>query len=53
MPETPGTIERQINALEGMTTTELVERFAEVHGYPCRTRHRAYLMDSTASCVGG
>lgn len=44
----PETIERQINALERMTTTELVERFAEVHGYPCRTRHRAYLIRKIA-----
>ena len=48
MPETPQTIERQINALERMTTTELVERFAAVHGYPCRTRHRAYLIRKIA-----
>ncbi|HPO92776.1 MAG TPA: DUF2924 domain-containing protein [Phycisphaerales bacterium] len=48
MPETPGTIEQQINALQRMTTTELVARFAEVHGYPCRTRHRAYLIRKIA-----
>lgn len=40
----PESIEDQINALERMTTTELVERFAEVHAYPCRTRHRQYLI---------
>jgi len=41
-------IERQINTLERMTTSELVDRFAEVHGYPCRTRHRAYLIRKIA-----
>lgn len=41
-------IEDQINALARMTTTELVERFAEVHGYPCRTRHRQYLIRKIA-----
>ncbi len=44
----PESIEDQINALERMTTTELVERFAEVHGYPCRTRHRQYLIRKIA-----
>lgn len=44
----PESIEDQINALERMTTTELVARFAEVHGYPCRTRHRQYLIRKVA-----
>jgi len=44
----PESIEEQINSLERMTTTELVERFAEVHGYPCRTRHRQYLIRKIA-----
>ena len=44
----PESIEDQINALERMTTTELVERFAAVHGYPCRTRHRQYLIRKIA-----
>ncbi|MFO0875674.1 MAG: DUF2924 domain-containing protein [Phycisphaerales bacterium] len=44
----PESIEDQIDALERMTTTELVERFAEVHGYPCRTRHRQYLIRKIA-----
>jgi len=38
----------QIDALQRMTTSELVERFAELHGYPCRTRHRAYLIRKIA-----
>ncbi|MFO0875654.1 MAG: DUF2924 domain-containing protein [Phycisphaerales bacterium] len=44
----PQSIEDQIDALERMTTSQLVERFAEVHGYPCRTRHRAYLIRKIA-----
>jgi len=44
----PESIEAQINALERMTTSQLVERFAEVHGYPCRTRHRQYLIRKIA-----
>jgi hypothetical protein len=44
----PESIEDQINALERMTTTELIERFAEIHGYPCRTRHRQYLIRKIA-----
>ena len=31
-----------------MATSELIERFAEVHGYPCRTRHRQYLIRKIA-----
>ncbi|MCW5775868.1 MAG: DUF2924 domain-containing protein [Phycisphaeraceae bacterium] len=42
----PGTI--QIDALQRMTTSELAERFAELHGYPCRTRHRGYLVRKIA-----
>jgi len=44
----PATLEEQIEALQRMTTSELVERFAELHGYPCRTRHRAYLLRKIA-----
>ncbi len=44
----PDTIADQIDALERMTTSELVERFAEVHRYSCRTRHRAYLIRKIA-----
>jgi hypothetical protein len=42
------TIADQIEALQRMTTSELVEHFAELHGYPCRTRHRAYLIRKLA-----
>jgi len=44
----PETIARQIDALQRMTTSELAERFADLHGYPCRTRHRAYLVRKIA-----
>jgi len=44
----PETLEEQIDALQRMTTGELVERFGELHGYPCRTRHRAYLLRKIA-----
>lgn len=44
----PESIEDQIDALERMTTSQLAERFAEIHGYPCRTRHRAYLIRKIA-----
>jgi len=36
-------IAAEIDGLQRLTTSELVERFGELHGYPCRTRHRAYL----------
>jgi hypothetical protein len=38
----------QIDDLQRMTTTELVARFQELHGYPCRTRHRQYLIRKNA-----
>jgi len=41
-------IERQIEQLDHMTTTELAERYAELHGQPTRTRHRAYLIRKIA-----
>ena len=42
------TIEQQIDELQRMTTGELVARFGELHGYPCRSRHRAYLIRKLA-----
>jgi len=42
------TIQRQLVALNKMTTGELVQRYAELHGQPCRTRHRAYLIRKIA-----
>lgn len=41
-------IESQIDDIQHMTTTELVARFQELHGYPCRTRHRQYLIRKNA-----
>lgn len=44
----PTTIEREINALQRMTTSELVERYEQLCKQPCRTRHRAYLIRKIA-----
>jgi len=44
----PETIEDQIDALQRMTTSELIAQFAGIHGYPCRTRHRQYLIRKVA-----
>ena len=41
-------IAAQMAALDGMTTGDLAERYAELHGQPCRTRHRAYLIRKIA-----
>ncbi|MCL2646852.1 MAG: DUF2924 domain-containing protein [Phycisphaerales bacterium] len=38
----------QIAALDRMTTGELVGCYKELHGQPCRTRHRAYLLRKIA-----
>ena len=38
----------QIAALDRMTTGDLAERYKELHGQPCRTRHRAYLIRKVA-----
>jgi hypothetical protein len=38
----------EITALDRMTTGELAERYAELHGQPCRTRYRAYLIRKIA-----
>ena len=37
-------IASEIDALQKMTTNELLERYAELHGQPSRTRHRTYLI---------
>jgi len=37
-------IERELTVLHGMTTTELCQRYTELHGQPARTRHRQYLI---------
>ena len=41
-------IATQIDNLQDMTTGELAERYEELHGRPCRTRHRAYLIRKVA-----
>ncbi len=46
--ETDASIQEQIDELHGLTTTQLVERFAELHGYETRTRHRTYLIRKNA-----
>ena len=44
----PTTIESEIDSLRRMTTGELVERYAELHGHASRTRHRTYLIRKIA-----
>jgi len=41
-------IAAELAALDKMTTGELADRYAELHGQPCRTRHRAYLIRKIA-----
>jgi hypothetical protein len=41
-------IATEIAALDQMSTGDLTERYAELHGQPCRTRHRAYLIRKIA-----
>jgi len=41
-------IDREMAALEGMSTGQLCERYAELFGQPVRTRHRAYLIRKIA-----
>lgn len=41
-------IQRQLDDLQRMTTGDLVERYEELHGHACRTRHRAYLIRKIA-----
>ena len=38
----------EIDDLQRMTTGELADRYEELHGQPCRTRHRAYLIRKIA-----
>ena len=38
----------ELAALDQMTTGDLAERYRELHGQPCRTRHRAYLIRKIA-----
>ena len=41
-------MQSELDALEQMTTAELIERYKEVHGHICRTRHRRYLIRKVA-----
>jgi len=41
-------IATQLAALDDMTTGELADLYRELHGQPCRTRHRAYLIRKNA-----
>lgn len=41
-------IAAEIAALNQMTTGDLAKYYAELHGQPCRTRHRAYLIRKIA-----
>ena len=41
-------IDREMAALEGMSTGQLCERYARLFGEPVRTRHRAYLIRKIA-----
>jgi hypothetical protein len=38
----------ELAALDRMSTGELAERYRELHGQPCRKRHRAYLIRKIA-----
>ncbi len=41
-------IAAEIAALDRLSTGDLAERYTELHGQPCRTRHRAYLIRKVA-----
>ncbi|MFN3189145.1 MAG: DUF2924 domain-containing protein [Aureliella sp.] len=41
-------IDREVAALEGMSTGQLCERYAELFGEPVRTRHKRYLVRKIA-----
>lgn len=41
-------IDREAAALEGMSTGQLCERYAELFGEPVRTRHKTYLIRKIA-----
>jgi len=41
-------IATELAALDRMTTGDLADRYRELHGQPCRTRHRAYLIRKIA-----
>jgi hypothetical protein len=39
---------RQLDDLGKMTTSDLVQRYEDLHCHKCRTRHRAYLIRKIA-----
>jgi hypothetical protein len=41
-------IATELTALNRMSTGELAERYRELHGQPCRTRHKGYLIRKIA-----
>lgn len=41
-------VEAELAALDHMSTGELAERYRELHGQPCRTRHKGYLIRKIA-----
>ena len=41
-------VQKELDALEHMTTAELVDKYKELHGHVCRTRHRRYLIRKVA-----
>lgn len=41
-------ISMELNALDRLSTGDLAERYKELHGQPCRTRHRQYLIRKIA-----
>ncbi|MCC5829257.1 MAG: DUF2924 domain-containing protein [Phycisphaeraceae bacterium] len=41
-------IAAEVDALQRMTTSELAERYEQLHGQPSRTRHRTYLIRKIA-----
>ena len=43
-------MQRQLDDLGKMTTSDLVQRYEDLHGHNCRTRHRAYLIRKIACC---
>lgn len=44
----PPDIATDLDGLQHMTTGDLAERYEDLHGQPCRTRHRAYLIRKIA-----
>lgn len=41
-------VQMELDALDHMTTAELVDKYKELHGHVCRTRHRRYLIRKVA-----